>query len=382
MSGGSFEAIITNGMARVRQAADATGRAVGGLRSGVEQLGGGGEKAFGKIGGAISKMGGPLGDIGGKFFGAAGMEGGLARIALVAVAAGIAFRTISAAMDASKARTEALVAATSKLEAAYRNAGKAKDSFAIGSADTGRTKAVAENLFGHRAGDVAENLAKEFKVELGDVLKAMANTGAIPRDQRMAAIRAALGVAASGEATASDAVGRLSDRATRERVFGQHGRTVAGIPIGDEHARSAVLLQTMRGGNGEDAWIDAVEAVGGRQGASGGQLAGLATAGSIVTRGQVQAFDSGSTNSALERKNNLEVNPIFKAFKEWSEAQDIAIRDLIESHKKSNLFVEGLSEMLSGYGLFGANSYARQANEAARNKINAIEGTQLRGSGK
>lgn len=321
MSGGSFDAIITNGMASIRGAAEATGRSVAGLRSGMEQFGNTGAKEFNKIGAAISKMGGPVADMGGKLFGAAGMEGGIARLAVSAALLGIAFKAIGAAMDASKARTEALIAATGKLEDAYRSAAKAKDDFASGSADTGRTKAAAENLFGHRAGDVAENLAKEFKVELGDVLKAMASTGAIPRDQRMAALRAALGVAATGETTAADAVGRLGDRATRERVLGQRGRTVAGLPISNEQAGAAVLLQTIRGGYGSVAFDEAASAVGGRQGASGDQLAANAAAGSVTTRGQVAAYDSGDTANARMQSAVNAINPEMAALQKFGEEQ-------------------------------------------------------------
>lgn len=321
MSGGSFDAILTNGMASIRTAADAAGRSVGQLSQGMTQLGNTGSKELKRIGDAISRMGGPLGEMGGRFFGAAGMEGGLARLAVAAALLGIAFKAMGAAMDASKARTEALIAATGKLEDAYRNAGKAKDSFAAGAADTGRTKAVAENLFGFRAGDVAENLAKEFKIELGDVLKAMAASGGIPRDQRMAALRAALGVAATGEATAADAMGRLGDRATRERVLGQRGRTVAGLPVSNERAGSAVLLQTMRGGYGEAAWSEAVQAVGGRQGASGDQLAANAEAGSITTRGQVAAFDSGDTANARKQSAVEAINPEMAALQKFGEEQ-------------------------------------------------------------
>jgi hypothetical protein len=321
MSGGSFDAIITNGMASIRGAAEATGRSVAGLRSGMEQLGNTGSKEFSKIGAAISKMGGPVADLGGKFFGAAGMEGGIARLAVAAALLGIAFKAIGAAMDASKARTEALIAATGKLEDAYRSAAKAKDDFASGSADTGRTKAAAENLFGPRAGDVAENIAKEFKVELGDVLKAMAATGGIPREQRMAALRAAAGVAATGEATTAEAIGRLGDRATRERVLGQRKRTIAGLPVSDERARSAVLLQTMRGGNGEGAWNEAVQAIGGPQGSSGDQLAANAAAGSITTRGQVAAYDSGGTALARTQAAVDAVDPTTAALKKFGEEQ-------------------------------------------------------------
>jgi hypothetical protein len=328
MSGGSFDAILTNGMASIRGAAEAAGRSVGGLRSGMEQLGTVGSREFKRIGEAISKMGGPAAEMGGKFFGALGMEGGLARLAVAAALAGIAFKAIGAAMDASKARTEALIAATGKLEDAYRNAAKAKDSFAAGSADVGKTKAVAENLFGHRAGDVAESLAKEFKVELGDVFKAMASTGAIPRDQRMAALRAALGVAATGEASAAEAVGRLGDRATRERVLGQRKRTVAGLPVSDERARSAVLLQTIRGGNGEAAWNEAVSAVGGPQGASGDQLAANAQAGSITTRAQVDAFDSGRTAAARTKAAVEATDPTMAALTKFGQEQQREIEKL------------------------------------------------------
>jgi hypothetical protein len=321
MSGGSFDAVIANGMASIRTAADAAGRSVGAVRKGMEQMGSTGSREFARIGAAISKMGGPQAEMASRFFGAAGMEGGIARLAVGAALLGIAFKGIGAAMDASRARTEALIAATGKLGDAYRNAAKAKDDFAAGSADVGKTKAVAENLFGHRAGDVADALAKEFKVELGDVLKAMASTGAIPRDQRMAALRAALGVAATGEASAADAVGRLGDRATRERVLGQRKRTIAGMPVSDERARSATLLQTMRGGNGEGAWNEAVAAVGGPQGASGDQLAANAAAGSITTRGQVAAYDSGATAGARTQQAVEAVDPTSAALRKFGEEQ-------------------------------------------------------------
>lgn len=331
MSGGSFDAIITNGMASIRTASEAAGRGVGGLRSGMEQLGTTGSKEFKRIGEAISKMGGPISEMGGKFFGAMGMEGGLGRLAVAAAVAGIAFKAIGSAMDASKARTEALIAATGKLEDAYRNAGKAKEEFAAGSAETGRTKAAAENLFGHRAGDIAESLAKEFKVELGDVLKAMSTSGSIPRDQRMAALRASVGVAATGEASTAEAMGRLSDGATRERVLFQRKRTVAGIPISDQRASAAVLLQTMRGGNGIQAWEEAASAVGGRSGASGDQLAGNAEAGSITTRGQVASYDSGSTAQARTKSAVAAVNPTIDALKKFGEEQQREIEKLRNS---------------------------------------------------
>ena len=328
MSGGNFDAVITNGMASIRSFSDAAGRSVGGLADGLGKLGSVGSKEMKRVGEAVSKMGGPLAEVGGKFFGAAGMEGGFARLAVAAALAGIAFKAIGAAMDASKARTEALVAATGKLGDAYRNAGKAKADFAAGSADIGQTKAVAENLFGHRAGDVAENLSKEFKVELGDVLKGMASTGAIPRDQRMSALRAALGVAATGEATAAEAVGRLGDRATRERVMGQRKRTVGGIPISDEQARYGVLLQTMRGGNGIAAWEEAAVTVGGRQGDSGEQLAANAAAGSITTRGQVAAYDSGSTAAARAQAAVEAIDPTTAALRKFGEDQAREIEKL------------------------------------------------------
>jgi hypothetical protein len=331
MSGGSFDAIITNGMASIRAAAEAAGRSVGGLRSGMEQLGNTGSKEFKRIGEAITKMGGPLGEIGGKFFGSAGMEGGLARLAIAATLAGVAFKAISAAMDASKARTEALIAATGKLEDAYRNAGKAKDDFAAGSLDTGKTKAAAENLFGSRAGDVAEGIAKEFQIELGDVLKAMAASGGIPRDQRMAALRAAAGVAATGEASAAEAMGKLGDRPTRERVLGQRGRSVGGIPISNEQAGAAVLLQGIRGGYGASAFDEAAVAVGGRQGESGDQLAANAAAGSITTRGQVAAFDSGATALARTGQAYDAVNPTAAALRKFGEDQQREIEKLRNS---------------------------------------------------
>jgi hypothetical protein len=321
MSGGSFDAILTNGLASIRGAAEATGNSLGKLRDGMSKLGTVGDKEFRRMGEAISKMGGPLAEVGGKFFGAAGMEGGLRKMALLAVAAGVAMKTLASAIETAEARAQAFANAAAGLRDVERNARAARNAFAAGSEETGRTQAKAENIIGKDAGSRAAMFAKSYGVSQEDALRSFAATAAIPKALRGIVLEAAARVAATGEYTMVEAVQRMTDRATRDRVLGA-SNLASGIPLPPGIAPAASLLQLMRGGMGAAARAEAINTIGGtaNPGPAQARLPGVVQAENITTNGRVDAFTSGATELAKRQEAADAINPEAAALSKWFNA--------------------------------------------------------------
>ena len=370
MSGGSFDAILTNGMASIRSAATAAGRSVGGLREGMDKLGSTGSKEFRRIGEAIGKMGGPLGEIGGKFFGAAGMEGGLSRVALLAVAAGVAMKGLAAVIQVAEARASAFAAAAAGLRDVERNARSARNAFASGSEETGRAQARAENVVGKDAGGRAATFAKSYGVDQQDALRAFAATASIPKALRGIVLEAAARVASTGEYAMVEAVQRMTDRPTRARVLGA-SKTLSGIPLPTGFGPAASLLQLMRGGNGEDARIEAINTLGGTTspGPAQARLPGVVQAGNIATRGQVEAFTSGQTEVAKRQAAVEAIDPEAAAMLKWFSA-------LQESQQKQRDLAAATPAFISFLKQFTASGSAEtQLRREITGAAQALTGT-------
>ncbi len=368
MSGGTFDAILTNGMASIRGAAEAAGKSVANLTSGFGKMGAIGEREFGRIGTAVAKMGGPTGELGGKFFGAMGLSGGIGKLAIAAVAAGVAFKAFGAAMEMARARAMALAEAANGLRNAMRAASEARRDFAAGSADIGKTQARAENLFGQDAGGRARMLSEAYGVETGDVLGAMAGSGGLRKEHRGQALEAALAAAATGEMTVSEAMGMLSDPATRALVLGQK----SGEGLSASQRGGAQLILRRRGGHGPEALREALDTVG-SSGPARGQLGSLARAENIAANAQLDSFTSGETAGAVKDRNERAVAPGRKEFEQWLRAQNEAIAKLMDASRKAGAFWEWFANKKAGPGgLFGEGSYADQAGRANDAKVNAI----------
>lgn len=368
MSGGTFDAILTSGMASIRGAADAAGKSVGRLTEGFGKMGAAGSKEFARIGQAVSKMGGPGGELGGKFFGAMGMTGGIRTLALAAVAAGVAFKTFSAIMEMATARAQAFAEAAAGIRSAIRSAADAQRSFAAGAVETGKNQAKAENLFGADAGGRAQMLGQAFGVETGDVLGAMAGSGSLRKEHRGRALEAALAAAATGEMTAADAMGMLSDPATRALILGQKAN--GGLSAAQQGAAQLILRR--RGGHGPEALREALDTVG-STGPARARLRGIAEAESLTTKGQQAAFTSGQTEAALRTAATRALNPVAAAMSDLQAAQQEAAQKLMEAARRAGLAVEVIKEVGGAVGM-GAGSLEGQARRGQIAHGDAVTG--------
>lgn len=365
-----FTAVISNGLATLRSSSDAAGRSIQGLAGGMKSLGTTGEKTFRSIGQAITKMGGPLGAIGGQFFGAAGMEGGIRRLALAAVSAGIAFKAFGAVMQAATQRAKAFAEAAAGIRSAMRSAADASRSFAAGSENAGRSQARAENIFGADAGGRAGMLAQSYGVETADVLEAMGRMGGIRKEARGLALEAALTAAASGEMSASDAVGiMLND----PQVFASVMAQKAGGGLSAAQQGAARLIMAWRGARGPDALREAIDTVGATAPARA-QLGETNRALNLVTRGQQAAFVSGRTGVAIREEAARVLNPAAAAILEWNKSQIEAIEKLRDASKKAGIVVEVINEVKGSLG-FGERSFEGQARAAESAMGSAVTGT-------
>lgn len=364
-----FTAVISNGLATLRSSSDAAGRSIQGLAGGMKSLGTTGEKTFRSIGQAITKMGGPLGTIGGQFFGAAGMEGGIRRLALAAAAAGIAFRAFGAVMQAATQRAKAFAEAAAGIRSAMRSAADASRSFAAGSENIGRSQARAENIFGADAGGRAGMLAQSYGVETADVLEAMGRMGGIRKEARGRALEAALTAAASGEMSVSDAVGMLND----PQVFASVMAQKAGGGMSAAQQGAARLIMSRRGARGPDALREAIDTVGATAPARA-QLGETNRALNLVTRGQQAAFVSGRTGVAVREEAARVLNPAAAAILEWNKSQIEAIEKLRDASKKAGIVVEVINEVKGSLG-FGERSFEGQARAAESAMGSAVTGT-------
>jgi hypothetical protein len=372
MSGGTFDAILTSGMASIKGAADAAGRSVGKMTQGLTRLGDTGTKEFGRIGQAVAKMGGPGGELGGKFFGAMGLEGGIGKLAITAVAAGVAFRAFSGALDMARQRAQAFASTLAGLRAAMRSAAEARRSMAAGAVDTGRTQAKAENLWGKHAGGEAKFMGDEYGVDAEDVLGGMAGSAGIPEKMRRRAMQMALTAARSGELSVTEAMRMLSDPAVRAIVLGQQ----AGGGLDATTKGAAQLVMRARGAHGPDALREATNAVGGfaqSPGTAREQLGDINRAGNVAFEGRTRAVASGATGQAIRERNANEV-PGRKEFDEWLRAQNAAVQQLEDASRKAGKWVEWWADKWSLNGTIGPGSFATQAGDANQNKIDAIRG--------
>lgn len=370
---GDFAAVLTNGLAAIKSMGKAAADSLGGLAGKTESAGDEAKKAakhFRDLGAAIARMGGPIGEVAGKFFGARGMEGGLAKLAVTAVAIGVAFKVFDAAMERSRAKAKAFADAAAGLREALRAGEEASRDFAAGAESIGRTQVRAENLFGADAGKRAGKLAGENRIEASDVLDAMASSGAIPKSQREAALAAAMRASATGEGKASDFMGMMSDPATRARVLGQ--QTGGGLSSVDRGA--AMLIMSHRGARGEGAFKEAVDTLG-MSSPARSQLGGINSVSSYITKNQQDAFTSGKTTAALTGKAARQVDAVDAAMQEWIRSQLAAIQNLREAAKAANQFAEDYKDakdIITG----GEGSFDTQAGNASDAFNRALKGMQ------
>lgn len=345
-----FTAVISNGLAAIRSSATAAGSALAQTTNQLTRMGAVGEKEMKRIGEAITKMGGPMGEMAGKLFGAAGMSGGMAKLGLVAAGLGIALKTLGVYMDNARAKAEAFAAAAASLRAALSSAGEAGKAFAAGSVGTGRDQARAENLFGKDAGGRAQMMARAFGIETSDVLSAMGGTGGMPANQRAAALEAAYAAAATGELTATEAIGMMSDPATRAIVVSQQ----AGGGLSAAQRGAAQIIMRRRGARGPTALREALDTVG-SSGPARDRLAGVNQAGNIVTNSQQAAFVSGATEGAVRDAATRATNPEAAALTDWYKA-------LVEAQRKNEDIIRKTPALIRWFDRNYNSNSAEQRN--------------------
>lgn len=368
-----FTAIISNGLASIKAMAS-------GAASGLDKMAGGlkrtgeaaknAEKHMRDLGAAVARMGGPVGEIGGKFFGAAGMSGGIRTLALAAVGAGVAFKTFTSIMEAATARAQAFAEAAAGIRGALRSASEAQRGFAAGSVETGKLQARAENIFGADAGGRAQMLGQAFGVDAKDIMGAMAGAGGLKANQRAAALEAAAAAAATGEMTATEAMGMLSDPVARAAVLGQQ----SGGGLSAAQRGAAQLIMRNRGARGPDALREALDTVG-ASGPARGQLRGVARAGNLVTAGQQNAFTSGQAETALRTEAARTLNPLAAAMSDMYATQQEAAQKLMDAAKAAGFVIEVIKEVGGAVGLGGGSSEG-QARRVAIAFGKAVKGMQ------
>lgn len=315
-NGGSFDALITNGMASIRSAADAAGKSLSRMRQGLGSLGASGDKEFRKIGEAINKMGGPMSQIGGKFFGAAGMQGNIRALALTMTAAGIGMKVFTDVIRVAEIRAQALASALSGVRSAAASAAQARQSFAAGSEGTGRLTAHAEALFGKDAASRAAMIAKNYGGSQEDALKAMVASRKIDPRYRGQAVEIAARVGATSETSADEVMSLLSDPAKLAQVLNAP-KSFGGVGLQGNLGQAAMALMLARGGSGSAHFRSALNAIGGSASGARSRVRGIDQAKDIVTNAQVDAFTSGATEAAMRKAASDAVNPEAAALREW-----------------------------------------------------------------
>lgn len=316
MSGGSFDAIITNGLASIRQAADAAGNTIRKVRDGLGGLGSVGDKEFKKIGEAVQKMGGPLGEISGKFFGAGGMEGKLRLLALSMAAAGVGMKVFSDVIRVAEIRAQALASALAEVRGAAAGAAQARQAFAAGAEGTGRLTAHAEGLFGPDAASRAAMIAKNYGGSQEDALKAMIASRRIDPRFRGQAVEIAARVGATSETSADEIMSLLSDPAKLAQVLNAP-KSIGGVGLQGNLGQAAMALMLARGGSGSAHFRSALNAIGGATGGARARVRGVDQAKDIVTNAQVDAFTSGATEVAMRQSAADAVHPEAAALRQW-----------------------------------------------------------------
>lgn len=370
-----FTAVISNGLASIKSMATGAGGSLDKMASGLTKLGAVGEKEMTKIGAAISKMGGPLGEIGGKFFGAAGMSGGIGKLALVAVAAGVAMKTLSGSIEMARARAQAFMETANSLRQALRSAAQARNDFTAGAVDLGRSQARAESLFGKHAGGEAKYMADEYGLETSDVLGAMSASAPVSKKNRRRVLNIAMEAARSGEMSATEAMTMLSDPAVASAALGQQG----GSGISATSRGAAQLIMRRRGAKGPDAYREALDAVGGL-GPSRGEVSDINRSSNVVTAAQARAFDSGQTASVMAARSLRAAAPGRKELEEWLRSQNEAILSLLDASKRAGKFAEAWDDLWSLDGTIGKGGFGTQAGDKNQAKIDALrEGVPVTG---
>lgn len=370
---GSFDAVISSGLATIRQTATAAGNSIDKLADSMGVAGDKGRRQFRKIGEAINKMGGPLGEIGGKLFGAAGMEGGLSRLAVAAVAVGITFKVLSAQIAMAEARAKAFADAAASLREVHRGADKARESFAAGSESTGRLTAAAESVYGPGAAQIAKDYGTTFKQDPAEILRAMVETRKIPAELGVRALRIALTAARTQEASPTELVQKLTDHATLLRVLSakkQDGLT-------DDESQAAMLLALDRGVSGPSAMRDAAISVRMsrvRPGPAQGHVPGVNSARGLQTTEQIKAFTNSETELAVRNSVTAAINPLAAAMLEWKAKNDEAIQKLQDTARAVGPVIEVIKDLGRGFGGEGSN-------ENQIDRLNMSTGDAVTGGG-
>jgi hypothetical protein len=389
MSGGSFDAVISNGMATIQSSSAAAGRSVDRLGDGFGRLGEQGNRQFKRIGEAISKMGGPLGEIGGKFFGAAGMEGGLAQLGLAAAAAGIAFKSFTAVLDAAEARAKAYTDALLGMRAAMKQASAEREGLAAGASDLGKTVALAENVMGRGATAQAKEIAATYQIDQQDVLRGMAAAGGIPKQMRVQILEIAAQAAATGEITMAEAVSKLRDTDTRAKILSASTRKAdAGFATAsDTQAQAAALVQVQRGGVGSEAVSEAMDTVINAPGPAGAQARRITTAENRETGARLGLYVRGDTAAAIEKRADATVatatDPEQRALDEWLKTEDEKIAVLkTQADAYAKLSQESASLLHKAFYALKARSAGGEVSDEHRAAMRALrDPTTIRGTG-
>lgn len=339
-----FTAVISNGLASIKASSAAAAGGLDRAAASMSKLGSAGEKEMAKIGAAIAKMGGPLGDIGGKLFGAAGMSGGMAKLAVVAAAAGIGMRAIASAVEAADRRTQAYLDTVDKLRSSLEAAAAAKDAFNSGSTGTGRKEAIAEGLFPN-ASKLASDIAKESGVSRDAILDAMVASRSLPQKDRERAVRVAATAASTGEVSAASLVSRMTDRGVMARVGSLNNDDAASF-----------LLASDRGTLTSDGIRDAKATIlRSRVMPAASQRANKSINGIESTRSAAEgaAFSSGGTELAARKSLGADLNPaaaaMSKGFSEYMQKRARLEAELQESYK--NYFTWMVEKLRHGWNL-------------------------------
>lgn len=333
MSGGEFTAVIANGMATIRTMSNAAGQSVTKLASGLTNLGSTGSKEFTKIGEAISKMGGPLGSVGGKFFGAAGMAGGLGTLAIAAAAAGVAMSVLSGHFEAATRRAEAMSRAVKGAADILDRMESQRDAFRAGAEGPGRATAAAESVWGSTASADAKEMSDTYGISREDVTAAMAATRRFRPQVRRALLEAALTAAQTGEGSATDFLSQIDGPAGVARVLESRAGGAYADSMTPRQRRAAAMLSMHRGARGADAMNDAGAAIltAGSAGASSDQLRGVNLAGAPAFDASLGVFNSGATARTLGRKAATDIEAVGDIFKRalvvYTEQKNQAVMD-------------------------------------------------------
>jgi hypothetical protein len=388
MSGGEFTAVIANGMATIRTMAGAAGQSVTRLAGGLTNLGDTGSKEFNKIGQAISKMGGPLGAIGGKFFGAAGMEGGLGKLAMAAAAAGVAMAVLGGRFEAAARKAEAMSRSVKYAADTIDRMESQRDAFRTGAEGPGRAAAAAESVWGSTATPDAKEMSDTYGISREEVMAAMAATRRFRPQVRRALLEAALTAAQTGEGSATDFLSQIDGPAGVARVMGSRAGGAYADTLTPRQRRAAQLLAMSRGASGTAAMTDVGVAIlsAGSAGASSDQLRGVNLAGAPAFDTGVGVFNSGATARTLGSKAATEIEAVGDIFKRalvaYTEQKNQAVMDAyIKMSEVDKSFTASIWEafMFLKDAATGGNSSARsqlmQAQDERDNLPPSLRGT-------